>query len=212
MKTASDEVPVPDDAGMQIWYKYMCKGIAKYGGGGRRFHYDLSSVITLMKEAGFVEIDSRTFKIPLGQWPKDPCLMEAGKHQLAAMIFGLKGLTLAPLMEGLDWEQEEVEVLLANARTDAQTQKKYYYFNMYVVWGRKPLEKDMASAALWSTVPSSTAPSPTAPSSTAPSSTAPSRNGTCSSCEPLLVCSDKHESGARPNLKRKRSQGKFDQT
>jgi hypothetical protein len=49
----------------------MCEGIARYRGGGRRFHHDLSSVVTLIKEAGFVKIGSRTFKIPLGPWLKD---------------------------------------------------------------------------------------------------------------------------------------------
>ena len=115
----------------------MCQGIAQFGSEGRRFDHDLDSVIRMIRGAGFVDIECLHFRIPLGLWPKDPTLKEVGRYQLAAMLCGIEGLTLAPLIRGLGWKVEEVEVLLAEARNDAQKKGQHYYFNGYAVWGRK---------------------------------------------------------------------------
>jgi hypothetical protein len=123
---------------MREWYNYMCEGISKFGGGGRKLDLDLECVINMMREAGFINVNYRTFKIPLGSWAKDPVLKKAGEYQLRAMVDGIEGLTLAPLTRCLHWQWEEVKVLLAQARNDAQSKGRYYYLPGYVLWGQKP--------------------------------------------------------------------------
>lgn len=81
-----------------------------------------------MENAGFVNVTIRTFKIPIGQWPADPILRETGAFQLVAMLEGLQGLTIAPWVRHLGWAEEEVEVFIANVRSEWRSKRIHSYF------------------------------------------------------------------------------------
>ncbi|RSL40218.1 hypothetical protein CEP54_016169 [Fusarium duplospermum] len=54
-----------------------------------------------MKLAGFTDIKTRIYKMPVGGWPKDPRLKKVGLYTRAALDADLEGLVLRPAVEVL---------------------------------------------------------------------------------------------------------------
>lgn len=65
-----------------------------------------------MKDAGFVDVTVQEFKLPIGLWPVEPRLREAGKFALGSMLAGLHGISLAIFTRFLKWDVEEMNLLL----------------------------------------------------------------------------------------------------
>lgn len=86
-----------------------------------------------MEDAGFVNVVSREFKIPIGLWPADEKMRETGAFQLVAMLEGIQGLTLAFWIRFLGWTEEEIEVFLAKVRTEFKSTKIHSYWPLYEI-------------------------------------------------------------------------------
>jgi hypothetical protein len=71
-----------------------------------------------LQKAGYVDIVVREFKLPIGPWPKQKRLRDAGLLQLSAMLEGIEGLSLRLLKFYDGWSLEELKVLLAKVRTE----------------------------------------------------------------------------------------------
>ena len=69
-----------------------------------------------VREAGFVNVTHRRFKIPSSAWPKDAALKKLGAYLLAVNLQGLEGYSLRLLCDVLGWKEAEVHVLLAGVR------------------------------------------------------------------------------------------------
>ncbi|OCT49752.1 methyltransferase domain-containing protein [Cladophialophora carrionii] len=132
----SDHVPIREDSAVDEWCRLMREGIT---GMGRRLDLDFEQLGDLMREVGFVEVVVRPFKIPIGRWPSDPKLKEAGLFQLYAMLEGVEALTLAIFTRCLNWEPERVQVFLADVRREFKATKRYTYWPSAVIYGKKPL-------------------------------------------------------------------------
>ena len=65
----------------------------------RHLDLDFEMLGGLMREVGFVDVVVRPFKIPVGSWPADPRLKQAGQLQQIAMLEGVESLTLGYLHE-----------------------------------------------------------------------------------------------------------------
>lgn len=48
----------------------------------------------LMKKAGFINVTYKTFKWPIGEWPKDPGLKQIGAYNRMAWEDGMEGWTM----------------------------------------------------------------------------------------------------------------------
>ena len=84
----------------------------------RTLELNFDQLADLMREVGFVDVVLRLFKIPIGRWPVDPQLKDAGALQLVAMLEGIESLSLAVFTRCLHWEPLEVQILLAKARKE----------------------------------------------------------------------------------------------
>ena len=42
-----------------------------------------------MRDAGFVNVHRKKYKMPIGPWPKTPMLKEAGRFGLVALLDGM---------------------------------------------------------------------------------------------------------------------------
>ncbi|EFQ24904.1 methyltransferase domain-containing protein [Colletotrichum graminicola] len=91
-----------------------------------------------VKDAGFVNITHQKFKIPVGDWPKDPHYKECGLINLMQTLEGLEGFTLRMFTSVLGWTKEEVIVLLAEVRRELKTRTFHAYFDFHVVYAQKP--------------------------------------------------------------------------
>ncbi|RSL60682.1 hypothetical protein CEP53_005349 [Fusarium sp. AF-6] len=90
-----------------------------------------------MKEAGLVNIQEEEIKVPIGGWPKDPKLKEAGQYFQAAILQDIEG-TLMFIANLLGWSKEEVDVFGEHYRREIKSSKIHGYFLQKVVWAQKP--------------------------------------------------------------------------
>jgi len=123
------------------WADLMAEGISNMG---RDMRPEGEEVKQIMEEIGFVDVVHIPFKIPIGTWPANKTLKEAGAFQLVAMLDGVQSLSLAIFTRALGWSTEEVEVLLMECRKDFKQKRKYMYWPGWIVYGKKP---EGASAA-----------------------------------------------------------------
>ncbi|KIW93614.1 uncharacterized protein Z519_06219 [Cladophialophora bantiana CBS 173.52] len=125
----SDHAPISPDSAVDEWCRLMRQGIT---GMGRRLDLNFEELGDLMREVGFVGVVVRPFKIPIGRWPSDKRMKEAGLFQLSAMLNGVEALTLAVFTRCLGWEAERVQVFLAGVRKEFKATKRYTYWPWYV--------------------------------------------------------------------------------
>lgn len=57
-----------------------------------------------IERAGFVNVVEKTFKVPLGGWPRDERLRELGQWTLLGFLSGLEGYALATATRVLNCE------------------------------------------------------------------------------------------------------------
>src|SRR5690349_908115 len=88
----SDHYQIPADSSIKQWCALMLQGIAMMG---RHLHLKFDELANLMAEVGFEDVVVIPFKQPIGQWPADSTLKQAGAIQLVAMLQGLESLSLA---------------------------------------------------------------------------------------------------------------------
>ncbi|KAI4196717.1 MAG: hypothetical protein LQ350_006363 [Teloschistes chrysophthalmus] len=83
-----------------------------------------------MRDAGFQDVQEMRYKLPIGPWPKDKFLKTVGSWNLIQIEEGLEAFTLRLFTQVLGWQQEEVQVLLANVRKDLRDPKIHAQFDL----------------------------------------------------------------------------------
>ncbi len=84
-----------------------------------------------MKDAGFVDVQTKVHKLPLGTWPKDKRLKEIGAWtRLVLMDEGMEAMTMELLTEVMKWSVEEVQVLLAKVRPEVIKSEVHAYYHL----------------------------------------------------------------------------------
>jgi len=81
-----------------------------------------------VRDAGFVNITNRKFKLPCNTWPKDPALKKIGAWFLAVNLEGLEAYSLRLLCDVLGWTEAEVHVLLASVRAQMKDRNWHGYW------------------------------------------------------------------------------------
>ncbi|CAM1510881.1 Fc.00g083940.m01.CDS01 [Cosmosporella sp. VM-42] len=92
----------------------------------------------LMKETGFVDVVHKQWKVPIGGWPKDQKLKQIGLYNGMFIDQSLDGFAVFPIGEILGWTFEEVTVLVSKMRAAIKDPKSLPYYNIHLVYGRKP--------------------------------------------------------------------------
>ena len=82
----------------------------------------------LAKESGFVDIEHKQWKVPIGGWAKDPKLKSIGFYNGLFIDQSLDGFAVFPIGEILGWTQEEVMVLVAQMRKAIHDPKTLPYY------------------------------------------------------------------------------------
>ncbi|RBA20697.1 hypothetical protein FPRO05_08144 [Fusarium proliferatum] len=132
----SDDNSVSEDSAMGQWGKIFMEG-------GRKLQRPFSVLednvqVESMNEAGFINIEEEEIKVPIGGWPEDPRLKEAGQYFQAAILQDVEG-TLTFIANLLGWSKEEIHVFAARYRREIRSKKVHGYFRGKVVWAQKPL-------------------------------------------------------------------------
>ncbi|VTT78066.1 unnamed protein product [Fusarium fujikuroi] len=117
----------------------LCNKLYEEGGkaiGRTFFVHDLQP--KGMEEAGFVDIKTVDYKIPIGDWPKDPRLAEVGRFVKLTLENDMEGYTLLLWNNVLQWPKDEYQVFLMQSRKALRNRKIHGYFVVRYVYGRKP--------------------------------------------------------------------------
>ncbi|KAG7106465.1 Secondary metabolism regulator LAE1 like protein [Verticillium longisporum] len=91
-----------------------------------------------MRDAGFVDIVTHQWKVPIGGWASDPKLKKVGLFNGLFIDQSIDGFVVFPIGEILGWSFDEVTVLVANMRAALRDPKALPYYNLHMVYGRKP--------------------------------------------------------------------------
>ncbi|KAJ5264666.1 hypothetical protein N7505_007459 [Penicillium chrysogenum] len=119
---------------------YEC---SERAGRSLRTHETMRSAI---EKTGFVDVHEERYKIPLGPWPKDTLLKEAGHLQYAhwnAVLEGWAMWLLTHFGEPEPWMKEEVQVFLAEVRVELKNPHIHAYEPANRVWARKPTKEQL---------------------------------------------------------------------
>ncbi|GME23778.1 Methyltransferase domain-containing protein [Neofusicoccum parvum] len=133
-------VPRCDDGSMPADYQFA-RMLELVGQGLAAMSINLNGVHSIkaqLEEAGFVDVQERVFKVPLGPWPKDRLLKKVGRYYQAIAMDGLQAIALRPICKGLGWMPEEVEVFLAGVRKHLMDSSIHAYQTLHVIYAQKP--------------------------------------------------------------------------
>jgi hypothetical protein len=83
-----------------------------------------------MEDAGFLDVQEKTFKWPIDTWPRDKRFKEIGMWSRENTLEALEALALAPLTRALGWTADEVQLLLVGARNDVRNTRIHAYWDM----------------------------------------------------------------------------------
>jgi len=92
----------------------------------------------IMREAGFVNVSTRIFHVPIGLWPKNKVLKLVGLYWRTILIDGLQPIALGPLTRGLKWTKEQVEVWLIEVRKAYMEGWVHSHMPLHIICGQKP--------------------------------------------------------------------------
>ncbi|PCD37205.1 hypothetical protein AU210_005709 [Fusarium oxysporum f. sp. radicis-cucumerinum] len=135
-RVESDDGTVLPGSALSQWERFFVEGGRKIGRPFTIFEENIQR--EGMREAGFVNIEERDFKNPVGGWPKDPKQRSVGQYMQAAFEQDAQG-TVLHMATALGWTEEEVTVFISHFRHEIRSPKIHSYFRQKVVWGRKPL-------------------------------------------------------------------------
>ncbi|KAK3899987.1 S-adenosyl-L-methionine-dependent methyltransferase [Staphylotrichum tortipilum] len=116
------------------WISTLCSAAASLG----RDPNPGSKLPQWVADAGFTNIEHRTFRVPIGPWPRDARLKEVGAWNLEQVLNGLEGLSMRLYTGVLGWGEEEVKGLLAGVRRELLGGQVHACFDFHVVYGQKP--------------------------------------------------------------------------
>jgi hypothetical protein len=91
-----------------------------------------------LRQAGFVNVEQKSFKLPVGAWPKNKTLRLIGLYMRTVLIEGMQAISLGPLTRGLKWTKEEVEVFLIDVRKCLMDSSQHTYYTFHIFFGQKP--------------------------------------------------------------------------
>jgi hypothetical protein len=131
----SDSTMAADDP-MLIYWLRVTAGLKALG-----IDFRLApSLASMMRAAGFINVTERIFYTPIGPWPRNRALKEVGLYWRATLLEGVEAIALGPMIRGLGWRKEEVEVFIAGVRKayEKTTKEVHAWMPFYVVYGQKP--------------------------------------------------------------------------
>lgn len=81
----------------------------------------------LLRDAGFVDINVRNHKWPVGKWAKGEKMKLLGRFVLEDVHDFLPGGAMGLFTRVLGWTREQVEVFLVDCRADIRRKDRHYY-------------------------------------------------------------------------------------
>ncbi|ORY70306.1 S-adenosyl-L-methionine-dependent methyltransferase [Pseudomassariella vexata] len=128
-----DDHTLPSDWPVLVFCNLMVEAFAKLG----TQSHAASFVARYLQEAGFVNIQHRTAKLPYGTWPRDKTMRLVGLYYRTAAeeFFPAMGAIQMPL---LGWSEEEMQVFFAKCRNAMRDESVHAYGIMHFWSAQRP--------------------------------------------------------------------------
>lgn len=110
--------------------------------GMRNFGLDPTGIMTIddkLREAGFINISRKVYKIPSGPWPKGEKMKMIGLFWRTVILEGLEGISAKTIGVALGWSKEEIDVFLVGVRKAVMDRSVHSYWPLHIVTAQKPL-------------------------------------------------------------------------
>jgi hypothetical protein len=121
-----DDGTLPPNSALAGWSQHLLDATAR---AYRPLAYN-TKTRAMLEQAGFVEIQEHTIRIPLNPWPNDPHLKDIGRWYNLGLTQGLEALTLGPLTRQSHWTKEDVDKLVSEVKREICSKKIHVYHNM----------------------------------------------------------------------------------
>lgn len=105
-------------------------------------YYTMADSIT---KAGFVDLEELIYKLPVGTWPRQSLMREAGKLNEMQILKGFDGYVTHLLTKYGDpepWSLEDAKKYVDSITEEAKIRHWHKYYQSRRVWAMKPLEED----------------------------------------------------------------------
>jgi hypothetical protein len=122
-----DDESLPPNSAIHEWFQLLNEGAVKSGSSLR---LKPSHLVEAMEEAGFVNIEVKEFKLPIGPWSNDRSLKEPGLLCLISMLDGLSGISAGLFTRYLGWDMNQLEVFLSAVRAEWKQKKIHTYVDV----------------------------------------------------------------------------------
>ncbi|KAK2006642.1 methyltransferase domain-containing protein [Colletotrichum eremochloae] len=139
----SDDGTLTENCNLMKSFNLWADGLAALGSPFEKF----SRMEGVLKDTGFEDVHIQRFKWPTNSWPRDAKHRELGIWNYENLAPNIEGMFLASYTRGLGWTKEEVAVMVMEARRDFANRNIHAYFNIWSIYGRKPVEVKEAQAA-----------------------------------------------------------------
>ncbi|KAH9819837.1 Methyltransferase domain-containing protein [Teratosphaeria destructans] len=99
-----------------------------------------------IEKAGFVNVQEHLFKTPVGTWPKNQILKQAGRINYSHWSDGLEGYAMFLLTHfgaPKPWTADEVRVYVAKVKQELQSRKLHCWHWSRRVWAQKPADHEV---------------------------------------------------------------------
>ncbi|OHF01712.1 methyltransferase [Colletotrichum orchidophilum] len=100
-----------------------------------------SRIGELMRDAGFVNVQVKSYKVPVGRWPLDKRLRLVG-HYMRSVTEDFLGAAASKPLAALGMERTEIEVFLASVRNAIKDPNVHAYGTYYSWVGQKPVQSE----------------------------------------------------------------------
>lgn len=118
-----DDGTLPEGSFLSYWSTLICEASSRYNRPVPQFN----EYRAYFEEAGFVDIEQVILKSPTNSWSDKKDLKKVGHFQLLAHLEGMEGVSIGLLTRALQWNAEEVRVLMARLRPELKDKSIHSY-------------------------------------------------------------------------------------
>lgn len=111
---------------LQRWNTLLLEGIQKMG----RNATEAVRCKDWLTKAGFVNVSDKKFAVPMNPWAKGKAQKSLGAMQLANILEGVDGITMAVFTRSLGWSPDNVEKFLVDVRRDMEDRKIHAFLTV----------------------------------------------------------------------------------
>ncbi|KAK4986249.1 hypothetical protein LTR50_005428 [Elasticomyces elasticus] len=136
---ACDDDTIPANSQVMKFFEFLTDGCLKVG---RDLHM-CRKWQPVIADAGFVGLTEKVYKLPVGGWPKDRRMKEAGVFEMETLREGLPAIGMGFFTRVLKWTPEEVHVFFAGVRKELDDKGIHFWLPMHVIYAQKPKTMDI---------------------------------------------------------------------